>query len=362
MDKWLAQVYGHNTMQDYLVALGIVIVGFFLLRLFRTLVMRRLHKLAERSQTDVDDFVLTVIRRALLPMAYVLLLYAALRSLEFSEAFIGTMRAILTVAMTFFLIRLITASLEYLLHSYLKRRGGATAHRTEVRGMLLVANIIIWAVGLVFLLDNMGFNVATVITGLGVGGVAVALAAQAVLADFFAYFVIFFDRPFEIGDFLIVDGQLGTVEHVGIKTTRLRSLSGEEMIFSNKFLTDVRVHNYKKMERRRVVFNLNVSYDTPEEQLRAIPAMVESFIRAQEGVEFDRGHFASFRDTGLYFEFVYYVLSSDYTRYMNIQQAINLEIYRAFQRQGIAFSFPTQTLQLRGSEGERSWAAAAPAP
>jgi len=183
-----------------------------------------------------------------------------------------------------------------------------------------------------------------VVAGLGIGGVAVALAAQAVLGDLFGYFVIFFDKPFEIGDFIIVGDKMGAVEQIGIKTTRLRAIGGEQLVFSNKDLTDSRVHNFKKMERRRVVFKLGVIYQTPSEKLKAIPQIVKSIIEKQNDATFDRGHFATYGDFSLDFEFVYYVTGADYTKYMDIQQAINMAIFETFEREKIEFAYPSQTL------------------
>ncbi|MCZ7615125.1 MAG: mechanosensitive ion channel family protein [Ignavibacteriaceae bacterium] len=174
-------------------------------------------------------------------------------------------------------------------------------------------------------MDNLGFDISAVIAGLGIGGIAIALAAQTILGDLFSYFVIFFDRPFEVGDFITVQDKSGTVEYTGIKTTRLRSLSGEQLVFSNHDLTNSRIHNYKKMERRRVVFTLRVIYQTTAEQIESIPKLVREIIESQQDVAFDRGHFASYGDFSLNFEFVYFVLEADYNKYMNIQQAINIE-------------------------------------
>jgi small-conductance mechanosensitive channel len=200
--------------------------------------------------------------------------------------------------------------------------------------------------GLVFLLDNLGFEISAVIAGLGIGGIAIALAAQAILGDLFSYFVIFFDRPFEIGDFIVIGDKKGNVEYIGIKTTRLRSLSGEQLVFSNTDLTNSRIQNFRRMERRRVVFKLGVVYETPGNQLAEIPVIVKEIIDEQPDVTFDRGHFASYGDFSLNFEFVYYVMSSDYNKYMDTQQAINLKIYQEFEKRGIVFAYPTQTLYL----------------
>ena len=189
----------------------------------------------------------------------------------------------------------------------------------------------IWTVGVVFLIDNLGYDVTTLITGLGIGGIAIALAAQTILGDLFSYFVIFFDRPFEIGDFIIVDTKMGTIEYIGVKTTRIRTLSGEQLICSNTFLTNAQVHNYKRMEQRRVVFKLGVVYQTPHEKLKRIPEAVRAIIEKAEDVKFVRGHFSGFGDSSLDFEFVYYVLSSDYNIYMDKQQTIYFDVVRSRQ-------------------------------
>ncbi len=194
------------------------------------------------------------------------------------------------------------------------------------------------------MLDNLGVKISAVVAGLGIGGIAVALAAQAFLGDLFSSFAIFFDKPFEVGDFIIVGDKLGVVEYIGIKTTRLRAIGGEQLIFANHDLTNSRIHNFKKMERRRVVFNLGVIYQTSAEQLRKIPLIVKDIITKQPDVAFDRGHFASFGDFSINFEFVYFVEGADYNKYMDIQQTINLSIYEAFENERIEFAYPTQTL------------------
>ncbi|RYF96717.1 MAG: mechanosensitive ion channel, partial [Chitinophagaceae bacterium] len=160
----------------------------------------------------------------------------------------------------------------------------------------------------------------------------------------FSYFVILFDRPFEIGDFIIVDDKMGVIEYIGVKTTRLRTLGGEQLICSNKDLTESRVHNYKRMEKRRVAFQIGVTYQTDPDTLEAIPNMVRSIIDSKKDVQFDRGHFSAFSDSSLNFEFIYFILSADFTVFMNTQQQVFFEIYRLFNEKGISFAYPTQTL------------------
>jgi len=181
------------------------------------------------------------------------------------------------------------------------------------------------------------------VAGLGVGGIAVALALQNILGDVFASMSILLDKPFVTGDFITVDELMGTVEHVGLKTTRLRSLSGEQLVFANSDLLKSRIRNYQRMEERRVAFAVRLAYPTPAEKLAAIPAIVREIIDAQELARFGRSHFKSFGTFSLDFENVYYVKSPDYDTYMDVQQAINLAICRRFQEEGIEFAHPAQT-------------------
>lgn len=350
MEQWLTQIYWGNTLGAYLVALGILVAGIIVLRIIRTVVLQRFRRFSEGTKTDLDDFVLNLLRRSILPLCYAGLVYFILKSLELGEKFAAALHVAMVVVFVFFAVRCVVSVIEYLLTIYL-RSSGKMETNNALRGLMIIIRVLFFTFGLVFLLDNLGYNVATVLTGLGIGGIAIALAAQTILGDLFAYFSILFDRPFEIGDFLIVDDNLGTVEHIGIKTTRIASLSGEQLIYSNKNLTESWIHNYSRMEKRRAVFSFNVSYDTSADTLEAIPGVVKEIITSQQNVAFDRAHFAAFRDSYLYFEAVYYSLSPDYTAYMNVQQAINLAIMRAFEKMDVSFGFPTRTVSLQEASG-----------
>lgn len=214
-----------------------------------------------------------------------------------------------------------------------------------------VMRVGVWSVVLLVLLDNLGVNITALVAGLGVGGVAVALAAQNILGDLFASLSIVLDKPFVVGDFLIIGEYLGSVEKVGIKTTRVRSLSGEQLIFSNNDLLNSRMRNYGRMFERRVVFSIGVTYQTTADKLRKIPAILREAVEACEDVRFDRAHFQKYGDFALIFEIVYYVLSPDYNQYMDIQQTVNLRIFECFADEVIEFAYPTQTVFLNRAEG-----------
>jgi small-conductance mechanosensitive channel len=242
-----------------------------------------------------------------------------------------------SVVVTYFMLRLLSTVILMLLQNRIRRQDHGENKIKQLGGLMLIINIFIWVIGIVFLLDNLQYNVTTIITGLGIGGIAIALAAQNILGDLFNYFVIFFDRPFEAGDFIVVDDKSGTVEYVGIKTTRIRSLTGEQIIIGNSNLTSARIHNFKRLVNRRIVFNLNIDYRTSTEKIKLIPSLIKGIVEKQKQAMFDRSHFAGYGDWSLRFETVYFVLDPDFNKYMDIQQAINLEINEAFQKNGIYF-------------------------
>ncbi len=203
---------------------------------------------------------------------------------------------------------------------------------------------VIWIGGILFMLSNLGFNVTTVLTGMGIGGVAIALASQAILGDLFNYFTILFDRPFEVGDFIVIDNHWGEIKRIGIRSTRIDLLRGEELVVSNTDLTNSRVQNFKKMQKRRNVFQIGVTYQTKKEHLKEIPTIIREIIENMELTEFGRSHFSGYGDFSLNFETAYYVTSQDYDEFMDVQQEVYLKIYDAFKEKGISFAYPTQTL------------------
>jgi small-conductance mechanosensitive channel len=210
----------------------------------------------------------------------------------------------------------------------------------------LFAHVVVWSIALLLILNNLGFDVTALVAGLGIGGIAVALAAQNILSDLFASLAIVLDQPFVVGDAVLVGDKTGTVERIGIKTTRLRSLSGEELIVSNADLLASRIHNFKRMAERRVEFTIGIAYETPAEKVEKLPGMLRAIVEAQGQVRFDRAHFARYSDAALVYEVVYWTLSADYNVYMDTQQRINLAIFRQLQDEGVAFAHPTQTIYL----------------
>lgn len=327
-------------LAEALWALLILIVGVVVVVVLQLLVKRALGR---------ETAVSTAFRRVVLPLLYASVLYIALKSLPLGALGDRLLQATAAVVVTVLVIRTAVIAVSRAVHKYAEKTGREEDEK-RVRPLLALINFVLWIIGALFLLDNLGFQISTIVAGLGVSGIAVAIAAQGILGDLFSYFVIFFDRPFEIGDFIIFNDKLGTVEKVGIKTTRVRALSGEQLVVSNSDLTGSRVHNYKKMQERRVVFTIGVTYQTSAGQLESIPGIIRGIIEANERARFDRSHFKNYGDFALIFETVYYVLSPDYAEYMDIQQEINLAIYRAFEERGIDFAYPTSRVILSREE------------
>jgi len=337
-------IFGNTTL-EYLTSLGILIGGMAVVYLFKGYVLRRtLKKWAVSTETSIDDLLVIAVEKSIVPAIYLGIFFFSLHTLKLSADFEHGLRFAVIFLITILVVRTITAAVNIGLQANLKESQDPERREKQLKGIRTLINIVIWAIAAVFLLDNLGVKISAAVAGLGIGGIAVALAAQAILGDLFSYFVIFFDKPFEIGDFIVVEDKMGVVEYVGIKTTRIRALSGEQLVFSNTDLTNSRVHNFKKMERRRVVFKLGVIYQTPAVKLKEIPQIVKDIIAKQTDAQFDRGHFSSFGNFSLDFEFVYYVTGADYAKYMDIQQAINLSIYEIFEKEKIEFAYPSQTL------------------
>ncbi len=337
-------VFWGNSVYQWVVAIGIVVFLFLFIKLFKFFVVKKVKSWALTTNTTWDNFLIAIVESSVIPLLYVSSFYFALSTLNISDKLDKIIHVAYLVVITYFVLRIISSAFRKFVYSFIQREENSESKEKQAGGLIVIANVIIWILGIIFLMDNLGYNVTTLIAGLGVGGIAIALAAQAVLGDLFSYFVIFFDRPFEIGDFVVVGDKNGVIEYIGVKTTRIRTLSGEQLICSNTDLTNSRLHNFKRMQKRRIVFSFGVTYQATHAQLSEIPEIIKNTIEKRTKLQFDRAHFSGYGDFSLNFEVVYYVLDPDYTVYMDNQQAVYLDIFKAFEGKGIEFAYPTQTL------------------
>ena len=339
-------VFFNNTTLAWLTALGIAAGVALALYITKRVGVHHMRKLAERTETRLDDIAVEALDGTRLLAIVIMGLFAGSKFLVLPpEVDVFAVRAAIVTG-------LVQAALwghralRAWLTDYYQNRAGDPARATSAAAVGFIAQTVLWTVLMLMVLDNLGVNITTLVASLGIGGIAVALAVQNILGDLFASLSIVLDKPFVIGDFIIVDKYLGTVEYVGLKTTRLRSLGGEQLVFSNADLLKSRLQNMTRMNRRRAVFTVTVTYDTTTATLRRIPAMLTDIVNSQAPVTFDRAHFSGMAASSLNFDVVYWVETADFNVYMNIQQEIYLQIMDRFAAEGIEFAFPTQTLYM----------------
>lgn len=344
-----------NFLEQWLIALavaaGTVLVLWLIRIIGRRLAKRELHRRLVRKTAHVVSVISGGISW---PFMIGMAFFVGSRFLELTETAALWRRSgiimLIIIQLGIWVNAFLTSAVRRYERQHLEQNAGKV---TTARALVFIGRVFIVTLVVLAVLDNIpGVDVTTLITGLGIGGIAVALALQNILGDLFASLSISLDRPFSIGDFIIVDDFLGSVEHIGLKTTRIRSLGGEQLVFSNNDLLKSRIRNYKRMEQRRVVFAVGVTYQTPPSKLRKVPDIFKKQLEQFDDVHFDRAHFKSYGDYSLNFEFVYYVHTADYNRYMDIQQAINLGLYEEFEKEGIEFAYPTRTLFIENENPE----------
>ncbi|MDD3920628.1 MAG: mechanosensitive ion channel family protein [Eubacteriales bacterium] len=348
MEAILTATFYHNTVQQYLIFLGCLLLGLIAIRLITKAGLKRLGAWKQKSKKPIAGMLMHSVQKYIVPILYFTAIVLCTKILTLSTALnqiLNTgIKLFATVVGGLFLSHVVTFAIA----QYWRQHKYSRDSKVALHWITGTAKFIIWSVIVILFLQNIGVKIDALIAGLGISGLAIAFAAQVVLEDVFCYFTIFFDRPFELGDYIVVGEQMGTVEHIGVKTTRLRALDGEQLVLSNKDLTSSRIQNYKTMEKRRVVLHLGVTYDTPADTMQQIPGIIKEIIQKTPDTEFARAHFYAFNDSSLDFEIVYFILSSDYDLFMDRQQEVGLKVKALFDERGINFAFPTQTLEITG--------------
>jgi len=340
-----------NSVWDYLISLGVFTLIMTCLSIFKGTVLRRIKKMAERTRTDVDDLIVEIIQSIAWPFYVILSLYIASRFIWIPTSARSIVYYLFIIGVAYYLVKAVNRVIEFGATVVVEKKQ-KEIQRFDPSLIAILARIfkaVVWISAALIILQNFGYNISTLVAGLGIGGVAIAFALQNILSDIFASFSIYFDRPFETGDFIVVGKDMGTVKKIGIKSTRIQTLQGQELVISNKELTNIRVHNYKKMSERRVSFSFGVEYNTSIEKLREIKQIIRDILAKMEMARLDRVHFKEFGDSSLNFEVIYYVKSPDYGVFMDTQESINLEIKEKFEQHGIEFAYPTQTIYLNKS-------------
>jgi small-conductance mechanosensitive channel len=340
----LEQIFLENTLIAWLAALVAAVIVFLALSVLKRIIARRVFAWVKGTSTDLDDLVVDLFGRTwyLFVIAVSIYIGSLFLALPQVEPLLKTVMVILLLAQAAVWG---TGLINYLVSRQIKKREEEQADVTALNAVGFIGKVLLWTAAVLLALDNIpGVEVDTLIASLGIGGIAVALAVQNILGDLFASLSIVLDEPFVVGDAITIGEYVGSVEHIGLKSTRIRSLTGEQLVFSNSDLLSSRIRNYGRMDERRVAFTLSVAYETPYEKLVEIPTIIQQIIETQPQTRFDRAHFKEYGDFSLQFEIVYHMLTDDYTAFMDTQQAINLEVFRRFAEENIQLPYPTQTV------------------
>jgi small-conductance mechanosensitive channel len=341
-----------NSLRTWSIA-GAVAGGVLLALVALRLVLgRKLAILARSTSTTVDDLAAELLGRTRWYFIIALAIRAGSAFLTLPPSVRDGIRQVAAIAILLQIAAWGNTLITYWLRAWAARRDGDPLGESTLKAIGVAAKGLLWSVIFVLALRNvLEYDITALLTGLGIGGIAIALAVQNILGDLFAALSIVLDRPFEVGDTIAVDAFSGTVEHVGLKTTRVRSVTGEQVIFSNADLLKSRVRNLKRMQERRVLQTFGITYDTPPDRVAEIPAMLQRCVDSQALTRFERAHFARFAESWLEFELAYYVKSAVFQDYMDTMQGVNLAVLRAFASEGVQFAFPTRT--IRETRGER---------
>ncbi|WP_293367997.1 mechanosensitive ion channel family protein [Nevskia sp.] len=347
----LDRVLVRNPLSDWLIAVAVAMAIVLLVFGVQRLLIRILSNSLRPKATRMDRALINAVESTKLWLVVFVALYFASQYLELGTRTEARLDKIVTVAVLLQVGLWISALLDFwVATSRMRAEQVNLAAATSLSALSFIGKLLLWLVMLLFILDNLGINVTALVASLGIGGIAVALAVQNILGDLFASLSIVIDKPFVIGDSIVVDTFSGTVEHVGLKTTRVRSDTGEQLIFSNSDLLKARLRNYKRMHERRVLLNFDIDFATSPDIIETIPALLHEIVAAQPQTRVDRSHLKALAGGAYQFEIVYWMLDPAYKLYMDTRQTILLAIVRRFDADGIQFSFPSQVLRLESPQ------------
>ncbi|MBW2970525.1 mechanosensitive ion channel family protein [Candidatus Woesearchaeota archaeon] len=336
--------YWGNTIYEYIIAAGVFLICVCVLWIFRFLFTKRLQNLAEKTKNDLDDLLIKMVGKLNWPFYVFLSFYIGVHLLVMPERLTKYLDYILMITVVCYSVRVIQSLIDFSAKRYMASNGKDTS---SVKLLSKILKGALWIIAIVVMLSNLGVNISGLVAGLGITGIAIAFALQRILEDIFASFSIHLDKPFVEGDFITIDDDSGTVKKIGIKSTRLQTQQGEELVVSNRELTEARVHNYKKMKDRRVTFSFGVSSETPIKKLRNIPKIVKEILKKFPEVKVDRAHLKSMSDYSYIYEVVYSLSKSDYTFYLDVNQEIQIQLIERFNKEKIVMPLPTQSVIVK---------------
>ncbi|MAG92033.1 mechanosensitive ion channel protein MscS [Candidatus Woesearchaeota archaeon] len=349
INKYLSAGILGSIGAEYLTFLGVFIASLIVLKIFKIYIISYLKKLARKSKTKLDDITISFIDKIKWKSYVVIAFIISSKTLTLHALVDKVLNYVLLITVVYLGVKFLGEIINHYTEKQIQRalKGNEDEDTTLISVLGRMAYAIVWILAFLLLLSNFGINITSLIAGLGIGGIAIAFALQSILQDLFSSFTIYFDKPFKKGDFIIIGSDMGVIKHIGIKSTRVQTLQGQELVVSNRELTSTRINNYKKMQKRRILFNFGVEYGTSTKKLKAINTIVRDVFKNIKLATLDRVHFKDFGDFSLNYEVVYYLNTNDYNKYMDTQEQINLGIKDRFEKQGIEMAFPTQTIHVK---------------
>ncbi|MCS7122639.1 MAG: mechanosensitive ion channel family protein [Candidatus Micrarchaeota archaeon] len=341
------QIFG-NTIEQYLVFFVSIFITVTIFRIFKEIILVYLRRIAETSATKYDNYLIESISELKWPFYLWISLQISIQSLSLPNSIFTIVDVISTIMIAFYVSKAVLKFVELVIKDINNTAKPEDRVDENIIDLgVTIIRIVIIVLSIVTVLTNLGIDTTALITGLGIGGLAVAFAFQRIMEDVFAFFMIHIDKPVKKGEFVVVGNYAGTIERIGLKSTRIRSTSGEEIVVSNKDLLNSWINNFGRMSERRYIMKIKVAYDTPAEVLERIPQIIrEEISSASQDLKINRVHFVSYGDYALIFEANISIYKVDYVDYLDVVQRINLNIKRRFDREGIKFAFPTQSLHI----------------
>ncbi len=337
-----------NSVEQILITVLVFVLLSIIFKVLINRVLRKLEKFTRKGDNLFDVQIVKILKSAQGFFPYLFSLYIAFSFIDFNPEVTPMIDSVFFVVLGYYVLRLAQIILGYIVEQvFVGKQKDAEANETMKGVTTLILNVVLWSVGLLIILSNLGVNVNSLIASLGIGSIAVALAVQNILTDLFSSFMIYFDKPFEVGDYIVVGEDSGTVQKIGLKTTRIQALKGNELVIPNSALTSSRIHNYKKMKKRRVSFTFGVVYGTTSTKLKKINKIVEKIFEKEERAELFSCAFREFGDFALRYEVIYHATTADYKAYLEVQQGINLNLKSELEKAKIEMAFPTQTVYVR---------------
>jgi small-conductance mechanosensitive channel len=355
----LAGIVQNNTLHAFIVAGGIVFATMAIFWLVRQVLLIRLRRASRKTTTSIDDLVVAVLSDIRFWCVLAVGITLGAQALNLPDGLSRLLRVAVVIIVGVQLLLTSRLVIDAVITRIIEKRRGSDGRPDPSLasgvGIIRFVSMLVLGVLLVLLvLANLGIEITPLLTGLGIGGIAIALAAQRILGDLFGSLTILFDKPFQVGDVIKVGEFVGSVEKIGVKTTRVRSVNGEMLVMTNTDLLESRLQNFQQMSERRVVGTLDLTYETSPAKLARVPALVQAIVESQQGTRFDRCHCRALASYSVQFEYAYFVCNADFMTHVRIQHAINLTLLETFAREQIEFAYPTSVQFYRNHAGEGS--------